>query len=185
MSYIQEKIKIYLKRNKIIREINITSNKENFFPAASTVPSGTTPVPSGTKVIFRVSTLWRVVPSGTMTVPSGPKTVPSGTKSCRPALVDSFDNFTKSSFLTPFECEFELGFNWKVIDLRILFLKYIFNVQSEHRGLRYDFSKKISSYFLFSNPHFNPLSCSFSKAHSNTINTPNHHQSTYNHPNMQ
>ena len=48
------------------------------------------------------------------------------------------------------ECEFELGFNWKVVDLRIPFPKHIFKVQSEHRGLRYDFSKKVSPYFHLS-----------------------------------
>ena len=52
MSYIQGKVKIYLKRNNIIREINKTSNKESFIPAASTVSSGTQPVPSGTTSYF-------------------------------------------------------------------------------------------------------------------------------------
>ena len=54
------------------------------------------------------------------------------------------------AFNSPFECEFELGFNWKVVDLRIHFPKYIFKVQSENRGLRYDFSKKVSPYFQLS-----------------------------------
>ena len=58
---------------------------------------------------------------------------------------------TYHAFLSIFECEFELGVNRKVVDLRISFLKHIFNVQSEHRGLRYDFSKKVSPYFQLSN----------------------------------
>ena len=52
--------------------------------------------------------------------------------------------------LSPFRCEFELDFNWKVVDLRIPFPKHTLNVQSEYRGLRYDFSKKVSPYFLLS-----------------------------------
>ena len=103
---------------------------------------------------------------------------------CRPARLDSFGSFVKSAFLTPFDCEFELGVNRKVIDLWIPFPKHIFNLQSEHWGLRYDFSKKVSPYFRLSNPHFNPLLYSFFKARSNTVNTPNHCQSTYNYSNM-
>ena len=93
------------------------SNKEINLAAASYVPSGTTPVPSGT-TIFQPGT-------------SLCTSVPSGTNPCRPARMCSFDSFEKSAFLTPFECEFELGFNWKVVDLRVNYPTQVESSQSE------------------------------------------------------
>ena len=77
--------------------------------------------------------------------------MPSGRQTFVPSGHQLLCLITCRAFLSIFECEFELVVNWKVVDLQIPFPKHIFKVQSEQRGLRYDFSKKVSPYFQLSN----------------------------------